>query len=209
LWDDLAVEPGLSSRTRLHIASRQATYRKTTISQNPDTGTRRYLTITKKRKERKDRGVAARQPVPLPRIQSISFRSYNECSCTGDGLRCGQDHVDRSGEAFLYGRRFLLYLFYPRLEPFYELADHCIDLGLIRPGYIPCGQCEKSGSYSVPDRGIGACIAPRLVPDWKGQHPAKQSAAIFSGIPVLRGDFGEGGGEVRQQVLCPNVDISS
>jgi len=47
------------------------------------------------------------------------------------------------------------------------------------------------------------------VPDWKGQHPAKQSAAIFSGIPVLRGDFGEGGGEVRQQVLCPNVDISS
>jgi len=37
--DDPVVEPGLSSRTRLPIANRQVTYRKTTVSQNPDTGT--------------------------------------------------------------------------------------------------------------------------------------------------------------------------
>ena len=65
---------------------------------------------------------------------------------------------------------------------------------LIRSTYILCGHCEKSGSYSVPDRGIGARIAPGLISEGMGLQPAKQSAAIFSGIPVLRGDFGEGGG---------------
>ena len=66
--------------------------------------------------------------------------------------------------------------------------------------YKAGGHCEKSGSYSVPDRGIGARIAPGLGPDWMGLQPAKESAAIFSGIPVLRGDFGGGGGGVRQNV---------
>jgi len=35
--------------------------------------------------------------------------------------------------------------------------------------------------------------------------PAKQSAAIFSEIPVLRGDFGEGGGEVRREEVVVKV----
>jgi hypothetical protein len=36
-----------------------------------------------------------------------------------------------------------------------------------------------------------------------GLQLAKQSAAIFSGIPVLRGDFGGGGGKVRQFCFNP------
>jgi hypothetical protein len=58
----------------------------------------------------------------------------------------------------------------------------------------------------MPHRGIGACIAPGLGLGWKGQRSAKQSAAIFSGIPVLRGDFGRGGERVQQFYF--NVNMS-
>jgi hypothetical protein len=61
---------------------------------------------------------------------------------------------------------------------------------------------------------------PGLGQNWKGLQSAKQSAAIFSGIPVLRGDFGGGCGRVRQiftlnrdpplpQGLAPQLIIQS
>ena len=59
-----------------------------------------------------------------------------------------------------------------------------------------------SAKNLVVKRGIGARIGSGLGPHCKGLQPVKQSAAIFSGIPVLRGDFGGGGGRVRQELIC-------
>ena len=67
------VEPGLFSFKEIVVRDPSGNLSDNNPHENPDTGTRRYLPITKERKEREEWGMAARVPVPLPRVQYVTF----------------------------------------------------------------------------------------------------------------------------------------
>ena len=90
--------------------------------------------------------MAARQPVPLPRVQDISIGCNNDCYRTGDIWRGRFYAADCGGKLLFQGGRRLPCMLHPRLKPFYELANHCIVSRLSRFGYILCGRCENFGS---------------------------------------------------------------